>query len=649
MLFRRMALYIVVAAVTAGGCLLVSACGTDSGTKKYGTVENYENSLVKPSDIKLLADFQNQLLYSRGKRLYFDSLELGGSSHIKPGEGLAVYKGGINEITDPSFEGAGWKLGQGALIDGSGASSGRKSLRYSGDGSSRVVAELRQPVPVVSGDTRTLSFDHEVLGSATGGIRVSLKVFDADGALLGSQSSSLELATPGWQRTGGFIYELPSGTTAYTIEIFAEAFTGVCRLDAFLAEPKDFFSPYFDGDSDNCIWAVVATPLNFAAERTLADGRIWFKVFILGAVLLGVVLASAVSFIYYGYRRRHASYLVLPFLLGIPVIICVIISLGVVKVPHIWFRQASLQGSYLEPERAYFYRVTALDGEGRESPPSIETRAVAGWLSRKIVVSWDRDPQAVKYRVYRGTSSYGENEMFEVGMDQSTFLDLGESGIPAMPPLELAAEDEGVPHASRSLRPEPEARISNTHVGLDTTEDFWVTGEVEFDFSSNRPFRPASLFEIGNPESGTQFAVSARYFPKWGDEFPKILLIKRGKEMLSQDYQALPPIEPGSVIRYVAGQLYQGSAGLPAGVHLWYRIDNGEVKHIFVDNTEAMSDWPLIKISKRYYYDEFGNNSICRNFSIVQGRIEEGIVGFLMERGSVPDRLGKLSQTGSPQ
>lgn len=202
MLFRRMALYFLVAALTAGGSLLASACGTDSGTKKYGTVEDYENSLVRPSDIKLLADFQNQLLYSRGKRLYFDTLVLGGSSHIEPGEGLAVYKGGINEITDSSFEGSGWKLGQGALIDGSLASSGRKSLKYTGEGSSRVVAELRQPVPVVDGDTRTLSFDHEVLGGATGSIRVNLKAFDADGAPLGSQSSSLELATPGWQRTG---------------------------------------------------------------------------------------------------------------------------------------------------------------------------------------------------------------------------------------------------------------------------------------------------------------------------------------------------------------------------------------------------------------------------------------------------------------
>lgn len=394
---------------------------------------------------------------------------------------------------------------------------------------------------------------------------------------------------------------------------------------------------------------MVATPLNFAAERTLVDGKIWFKAIVLVTVMVVVVLASGASLVYYGYRRRHVSYLILPFLLGIPLIIVAIVSLGVVKVPHIWVRHASLQGSYLEPERAYFYRVTSLDGEGRESPPSIETRAVAGWLGRKILVTWDRDPQAVKYRVYRGTSSYGENEMFELGMDQSAFLDLGESGITAIPPLEMGAEDPGVPHASRSLRPEPEARISNTHVGLDTTDDFWVTGEVEFDFSSERPFRPASLFEIGNPESGTQFAVSARYFPEWGDEFPKILLIKRGKEMLSNDYQALPPIEPGSVIRYVAGQIYRGTAGLPAGVHLWYRIDNGEVKHIFVDNTETMSDWPVIKISKRYYYDEFGKNSICRNFSIIQGRIDEGIVGFLMERGSVPDRLGKLAVTGSPQ
>lgn len=644
---RRMAISIALVFLLTGLMLFAPGCGGGSSVRE-NTMTSVKDSRVDPTQIKLLADFQNQLLYSRGKRLYFDSLELGGSSHIHSGEGLAVYKGGVNEIIDPSFEGNGWNLGAGTVINSSGASSGHKSLYYSGDGSDRMVAELKERIPVISGENRTLSFDHEIVGSAAGDIQVRLKAFAADGALLGSQSSSLELATPGWQRTGGFIYELPPGTDSYTIEILAKGFAGVCRLDAFLAEPKDFFSPYFDGDSDNCIWAVVATPLNFAAERTMADGRIVLKSLILLFVSAVFIALVAIAFAF-GYRRGQKSYMLLPLLLLIPFILLMVVSLGLIKVPHYWERRATLQSSYLEPELAYFYRVTALDGEGRESPPSIEVREVAGWLERKILVSWDRDVEAVKYRVYRGTSSYGEDEMFELDGDQSSFLDPGESGIPAIPPLELGAADAGVPHASRSLRPEPEASISNSHIGLDTTSDFWVAGEVEFEFSSDRPFRPASMFEIGNPESGTQFAVSVRYFPDWGDEYSKILLIKRGKETLSQDYQALPPISPGSVIRYVAAQTYQDSPGLPAGDHLWYRIDNGDVSHIYVNNTEPMSDWPLIKISKRYYYDEFGNNSICRNFSIVQGKIDEGIVSSLMERGTVPERLGILSQTTSPQ
>jgi hypothetical protein len=239
--------------------------------------------------------------------------------------------------------------------------------------------------------------------------------------------------------------------------------------------------------------------------------------------------------------------------------------------------------------------------------------------------------------------------MFEVDGDKSAFVDVGEPGVPGRPLLELGPDVSGPPHASRSLRPEPDARISNTKLGLDTPSDFWVTGEVEFDFRGDRPYRPASLFEIGNPDAGTQFAVSLRYFPDWGDEYPKILLIKKGMETLSQDHQPLPTIEPGTVIRYAAGQLYQPGGSLPAGVHLWYRIDDGEVKHIFVENTEALSDWPLITISKRYYYDEFGNNSICRSFAIIQGRIDEGTVGTLMGDGTVPELLGQLAQTAPPR
>ena len=45
--------------------------------------------------------------------------------------------------------------------------------------------------------------------------------------------------------------DLPAGTDAYTLEIAAVGFTGTCYFDAFMSEHKDYFTPYFDGDTED--------------------------------------------------------------------------------------------------------------------------------------------------------------------------------------------------------------------------------------------------------------------------------------------------------------------------------------------------------------------------------------------------------------
>ncbi|MHB9052446.1 MAG: hypothetical protein ACYC5F_00425 [Thermoleophilia bacterium] len=112
--------------------------------------------------------------------------------------------------------------------------------------------------------------------------------------------------------------------------------------------------------------------------------------------------------------------------------------------------------------------------------------------------------------------------------------------------------------------------------------------------------------------------------------------------------EAVPPIHDGSVIRKAAALLYQPNGDLPAGAHLWYRIDNGEVHHLIFESSEALTGWPLIRISKRYFYDDLGNNSICRSFAIIQGKLDENILGGIMAPGTVPERLGILASVKEP-
>src|SRR5665811_618008 len=115
------------------------------------------------------------------------------------------------------------------------------------------------------------------------------------------------------------------------------------------------------------------------------------------------------------------------------------------------------------------------DRNGNESPASIEGRVKTGWVDRKAVLIWDNDSGAVKYRIYRGDNSRQENVFVEVDGGTSMYIDRGQAMADGEPVVSNF-KDTAVSHASRSLRPDTDVRVSNDIVGLNTEADFWVTG-----------------------------------------------------------------------------------------------------------------------------------------------------------------------------
>ncbi len=43
---------------------------------------------------------------------------------------------------------------------------------------------------------------------------------------------------------------------------------------------------------------------------------------------------------------------------------------------------------------------------------------------------------------------------------------------------------------------------------------------------------------------------------------------------------------------------------------------------------------------KAVLFDDLGNNSMCRSFAIIQGKLDQNIVNSIMAPGTVPERLG---------
>jgi len=629
----------------------------EDGTSTSGTSTANRSSVAKASDVKLLADFRNQVLFSGGRQIDINDLEIEGSAHYQPGSGLAVYKGGVNEIPDPSFEGQGWLLSRFATLDSTIVKTGQKSLRMeAGDATSGLVAELKAPVTVasdmafdfISGQmkpaSRTVSFDSSCGSNNDGILNLTLKAFDARGDLVGEHSISMDAKKSGWQRNG-FVYSLPEGTESYNLQVVADNFSGSCNVDAVLSEPKDFFTPYFDGDSENCYWVVAATPQGFHATLNSLNKKRIVEFMLAVLLAMAVAMAAIIRFSRGDSKRMHRL-VAGSSLVALPLLLIVLLGCGLLTRPDFWPRSLYAPGSDLQPDRIYYYRVTSVDAQGVESTPSAEARIKASWLNRKITLGWGKDPEAVKYRVYRGESTYSQDTMFEVDGGQTEFMDTGLDGAPLTPPRVMA--DSGAANDSRSLRPNPDVRISSDKLNFEPVNDFWVAGEVEFGFTNSLSFIPASFFEIGDPNLDNQFAVSTRYLTAWGDEFSKILLIKgMGNGDAEFSWQPLVPINPGSVIKYVAAMLYQPNGDLPAGAHLWYRIDQGKIEHIFVANNDPIRGQTLIRISKRYFYDEFGNNSVARSFAIVQNKVDYNVIDTIMGPDTLPESVAIL--TGSQE
>lgn len=542
--------------------------------------EGQENFWIARDDIKLFCDFSRKKISSVGRELPFDVLKTEGAVYFDPAFGMAVFKGGVNEISDPGFGGDGWELGAAASYDDSQAFTGGRSLRVEGVGGTAPIAWLGKNISIVGGDCRAISFFYNCPAYQQGRLEVRAMVVGGE-SRSGTALTAVDSQTDGWERKG-FIWRLPPDTLAYFVEIFSAGFIGNCYFDAFLSEAKDFFTPYFDGDEPGCLWVSAAPPQHVYANP-----------------VIGGPTARMIK------RKK------------------------------------------------YFYRISSVDSAGRESPASYEVSARTGFRHRKVALTWDRDPEAVKYRVYRGEDSRLQkqfieledkavawssstirgikpNIVFELSGNTACFEDAGFGGTAGKPPA--LGDHTGAVHASRSLRPDPDARLVH-NIGLDLSLDFSVAGEIEPGFDSNQPFRPASFFEIGCPLIESMLAVSVRYVPKWGDQHAQILLIKmfEGKEKYAKDN--VKEFGLGSVIRFVAAQNYTGGESA-AGAHLWYKIDNGEVRHIFLPDCQNIGrDRPVLTISKRFYFDDFANNSFCRMLAFIQ-RAEEQKAHYILQMAS---------------
>jgi hypothetical protein len=80
----------------------------------------------------------------------------------------------------------------------------------------------------------------------------------------------------------------------------------------------------------------------------------------------------------------------------------------------------------------YYYVVTALDPNNLSSAKSTEVSCTISATSEACVISWNSVSGATKYRVWRGTSSGGENQYFET--TTTSYTDTGTTGTSGTPP-----------------------------------------------------------------------------------------------------------------------------------------------------------------------------------------------------------------------
>jgi hypothetical protein len=85
----------------------------------------------------------------------------------------------------------------------------------------------------------------------------------------------------------------------------------------------------------------------------------------------------------------------------------------------------------------YYYKITALDVLGGETKGGPESSYTLGGSDNAITVNWSPVPGAAAYRIYRGTSSGGEN-VYHLATGPTSFTDPG-GGTSASPPSVTAA------------------------------------------------------------------------------------------------------------------------------------------------------------------------------------------------------------------
>lgn len=80
----------------------------------------------------------------------------------------------------------------------------------------------------------------------------------------------------------------------------------------------------------------------------------------------------------------------------------------------------------------YYYKVTAIDSQGKETAPSTEVSAVTTGTTGSVALSWPAISGAASYRVYKGTAAGAENGYFAA--TTSSFTDTGAATTAGTPP-----------------------------------------------------------------------------------------------------------------------------------------------------------------------------------------------------------------------
>jgi len=93
---------------------------------------------------------------------------------------------------------------------------------------------------------------------------------------------------------------------------------------------------------------------------------------------------------------------------------------------------ATTTGGNFSATGTYYYVVTALDSNNLSSAKSSEVSCLIDPTSTACQISWSSVSGAAKYRVWRGTSSGGENQYFET--TATSYTDTGTTGTSGTPP-----------------------------------------------------------------------------------------------------------------------------------------------------------------------------------------------------------------------